>query len=863
MFMAALCAVAVLTASGGASISGTNLNISNRPFDNQADTSVALSGNNTMMVASTSDSPNVNPLAWLVKFDAQDDLSRTARTLPSLTKFQGGAVQNVELGHYPSVAADAAGTFWYAAEANANDGSGAVINRLNADQGEFQPTNVAIPKDSMSVGDRPNIAVDSWGSSTKRGTLYAVWVNDSLVAGTTIAMSQCDFRPGDQTSAVPSLCDNPAAWSSPSRVGLSGGTLLWSPSVTTAPDGGVYVVWQDATLNPYRNEIRIAHCPVSQPCTQANQWDGGVVHELHGSSGSGPSGLPLHCPIVAAPSPGVNVATSVETDGGLNGSERVYVAFSDLRDNGTTQCTHDAATDRTFDVFVARGTSNLDLGFTEERLTDGIDGANDTNDHFLPALAVQPTPSGHVHASFYSTFGDDDRQEAKLYYVKSNDQGATFPGAKAIADEPSNFSGDNSTNRDYGEYHGIDAVGTAIPHAAWIDNRSPDEELDPLLSANGEVYMKEAGSLTAPSDLDQTFDLAIDLDSENPSPPPASGRHLFLTCRGVLDHTLTGGPDTIATRLFCMPDGYDPFLDEFLTVNPEAAGGAAGALVTCASENFTPQNPRQCGDGLAGAPPPGVWTQAAVASGDTPLTGLFGNVNRARSAWSGSGNSYEPGSDPEGAGRDLQLEGCFETAVPSYPNLQLQIRLNPASGSGKANWSSSGSPSGECSPGGPLLGGSRPVQMTTLAYEAGIEPRYRHDSDGDGCSDFIELGSQSPNSGGKRDPYNSWDFYDVPTGTGLTRDHSVSGADTAAIVQRFGSNDATSGAFDRYSGASTRPNAPVMPPGTRANYHPAFDTGGPMLPGGNLWNFKPPDGSISGGDISRSVFQFGHNCQEH
>jgi hypothetical protein len=42
-------------------------------------------------------------------------------------------------------------------------------------------------------------------------------------------------------------------------------------------------------------------------------------------------------------------------------------------------------------------------------------------------------------------------------------------------------------------------------------------------------------------------------------------------------------------------------------------------------------------------------------------------------------------------------------------------------------------------------------------------------------------------------------------------------------------------------------------------YHTSADRSG-ALPGSNAWNLRPPDGTITGGDIAAVVAQFGHNC---
>jgi hypothetical protein len=132
------------------------------------------------------------------------------------------------------------------------------------------------------------------------------------------------------------------------------------------------------------------------------------------------------------------------------------------------------------------------------------------------------------------------------------------------------------------------------------------------------------------------------------------------------------------------------------------------------------------------------------------------------------------------------------------------------------------------------------------------------DMDLDGCTNAQELGS-SRGFGGLRNPYSFWDFFDVPTGTTLQRDRAVSGADVGAVAQRLGSNDATPGDFYRDSDPLSTPNPAVSPSGARQNYHPAYDRGG-SITNASPWHLQPPDGAISGGDISAVVVQFGNSC---
>ena len=119
------------------------------------------------------------------------------------------------------------------------------------------------------------------------------------------------------------------------------------------------------------------------------------------------------------------------------------------------------------------------------------------------------------------------------------------------------------------------------------------------------------------------------------------------------------------------------------------------------------------------------------------------------------------------------------------------------------------------------------------------------DDDNDGCTDLQELGTD-PLTGGRRSPHHAWDFMDQYTGSPLAKDRVVAIADVAAVVARFGANG--------------NPNGdPFVTPPNATGYHTSADRGG-SIPGQNLWNLEPPNGSVSVGDIGAAVAQFGHSC---
>ncbi len=128
------------------------------------------------------------------------------------------------------------------------------------------------------------------------------------------------------------------------------------------------------------------------------------------------------------------------------------------------------------------------------------------------------------------------------------------------------------------------------------------------------------------------------------------------------------------------------------------------------------------------------------------------------------------------------------------------------------------------------------------------------DTDQDGCTDTQELGS-FVSFGGGRSPFNFWDFYDVPTSTPLARSRAVNANDLAALAARFGSNDATPGAFDRNSDPLSLPSAAITPAASRENYHPAYDRR--PVTGKRA---GPPNGAVAASDIYLAARQFGHHC---
>jgi hypothetical protein len=114
-------------------------------------------------------------------------------------------------------------------------------------------------------------------------------------------------------------------------------------------------------------------------------------------------------------------------------------------------------------------------------------------------------------------------------------------------------------------------------------------------------------------------------------------------------------------------------------------------------------------------------------------------------------------------------------------------------------------------------------------FNEGIVSYLEPDSDGDSCSDARELGPDET-QGGRRDPNNPWDFYDV-SGDGVV----TLADDIFAVAASFGPQ-----------------NGPL--------YVAQRDRSSPA-PGADPWALGPPDGAINVlDDVYGAAVQFGHRC---
>jgi len=439
----------------------------------QAEAVVALEPDNPdRVIAAISPAPGGDPKAW-ISDQGMSAGSQLARLLPASAEFEGDVQGNLSLCCQPSVTANSDGNLWLAVSA-AGGNSHIAINRVATGGTAFQAESVAIPRDSTDLQEQPMIAIDDDDGSAKADRLYAVWIEND--AGTQdVVISECDASAGSLGDPADE-CDDPDNWSSPTTITDGAGSDVFaSPDIGIAPNGDVYVAWWHVgdPAPDGANQVEIDTCAAADNCTVGSNWgvDGAVrdLDSMDDVGGPGLEGLPFACPIIGAP--GGNVGPQPRVEVGPTGI--VYVAFSDLRDNAApsspTRCTA-AGTDKTWDSFIvagaAAGTAPT-IAEEPERLSN--DGARDLNDHFLPALSVDPS-TGDVEASLYSTKHDPSGQRTHQYHVISTDAGASFSSMTQFTTSDSRFSGSLSDGVDYGSYAGADsAEGKFVP--SWTDNR--------------------------------------------------------------------------------------------------------------------------------------------------------------------------------------------------------------------------------------------------------------------------------------------------------------------------------------------------------------------------------------------------------
>jgi hypothetical protein len=494
----------------------------------EASSAIAVRGDDpSRVIAATADAGG-RPLAYI----SSSGLAAGAvvpKRFRARARLPGGSTQHLDPCCEAAVAADDSGNLWMAA-AEAGIGGRVAVNRVAAGASGFRQDSAALPIRAGSAQEKPALAVDDGER------IAAVWI-ETLSGLQNIVYSECVFAPGAGS------CDE-GNWSPPVPV-TDGGGLYSMPDLDFAPNGDVYVTWWDFGAD---NAVEIDRCLDGGDCDTEGDWGSdATVADLDAFDDDGDDDddpLPLFCPIIAAPGGLVSPSPDVE----VGPAGRVFVAYSDLRDNAEvgveSRCTA-SGSDETFDSFVAAGAPN-DFPAANSGVRISDDGALDLNDHFLPALSVDPS-TGEVEASFYSTAGDPGGQHTDRLYVSSNDLGASYSPTAAISTGRSRFAGPFSDGIDYGTRQGADSAG-GVFRPAWTDNRALQSRDTDLYALSSPV---ETAIDSAPSGTVAEAQATVEFSSEPPAPRFECGLDggPFESCESP--HAvgpLPNGPHTLGVR---------------------------------------------------------------------------------------------------------------------------------------------------------------------------------------------------------------------------------------------------------------------------------------------------------------------------
>jgi hypothetical protein len=448
----AIVAAALLPAGAQAELrERVNHDLSARPGPQAGSALAIVPGNPDRGAAATTDPPRP-PVAYVS--DAAFQPGRVAtRPFPTRARNEGGISTLISPCCDPALAAHSDGTIWMAV---GTAGGRIAADRIAAGGNTFNTQATLLPAGAGEARQRPAVAVGPGGR------IAVAWL-EAQGSGPlrSVAVSIC-------ASGAPAGCDETAAWSEPARIS-AGATRAMLADLAYAPDGRLHAVWWDAGTD---NAVEHSSCAPADGCDETSGWSAETtVRTLDSFDDDGdgsPDPLPARCPIIAAPSGHVGASPAVEV--GPDG--RVAVAFSDLRDNPDparpSRCTA-SGSDKTFDSFVAVGNVPGDPPPPAAAVRVSPDGPAALNDHFLPALSVDPA-DGRIEVAFSSTRADPSGQRSDRLYTGSAD-GSSFEPPIAISTASSRYAGADSTALDYGTRQGADS-SNGVFRAAWTDNRA-------------------------------------------------------------------------------------------------------------------------------------------------------------------------------------------------------------------------------------------------------------------------------------------------------------------------------------------------------------------------------------------------------
>ena len=343
------------------------------------------------------------------------------------------AAPDVAVWGSPSVAIGPAGEIYYAFLESVPGEPASVALAKSTDGGLTFPE-LSSPAGGVENGydvmDKPAIAVDNGASSPRKGTVYVAWTYY--------------FTRYGYTAILCSHAADGASFTAPAMLSIIDGAPVDHAAVAVAPNGDVYVAYQDGHRSPSGISI-------------TRSTDGGQAFgALRAAATFQPAGTLTAGSGGAASNSGPSLA--------VDGAGTVHIAWAAVSSGATS--------DRS-DVFYVRSTDNATTFSAARKLND--DGTPTTQ--AFPALAA--LPDGTVGVRWADRRNDAVRDVlSDVYLAISRDGGTTWGRNFRVTDRnspwgpaPHSLSGSG-----HASYDGVAADGGTF-YVSWTDERSGDADV--------------------------------------------------------------------------------------------------------------------------------------------------------------------------------------------------------------------------------------------------------------------------------------------------------------------------------------------------------------------------------------------------
>jgi hypothetical protein len=416
------------TSSGNFS-QGSNVDMSNEATP-QSETSIAIDPTKPSVIVGGSNEIVCDPMRGYFSSNGGKSWGAVDLPLPPPLSTNGQ-----DFGSDPGVAWDTLGNVYYSyivvffnRTFTGVQGSEMAVARSSDLGHTWTATFFNLNSGNGKFNDKPMIAVDTNPNSPHLNTVYVAWDNASPRNGKSS---------DNDVVLVSSSTDHGLTFSGPVAASPSQGgpAAVIGADPFVAPDGTLYVAWQDS-INPAIRE--------------SSSSDGGATF--------GSTHLIADTLAVFQVNPPAQA---------LRGALIYPACGADLR--GRLYCSWtDETPSNGMDVFVSHSTDGIHWS-SAVRVNDDRTGV--ANDQFNQWLAVDPS-NGAIVLSWNDTRNDPSRVSTDIFFAESLTGGASFSTNLRVTNASTNESccGADLGNQ-YGDYEGISAFnGTVRP--IWTDRRA-------------------------------------------------------------------------------------------------------------------------------------------------------------------------------------------------------------------------------------------------------------------------------------------------------------------------------------------------------------------------------------------------------